>query len=143
MVRYHPKVQAVQKKPAAVTHVSSSSQGDIVSPNTDQDTENRLSAEMVAIMEGKPEVSRETCTATIDTTSSSTDAMSSTTDSSLEETLSISLSSLLYIYKRKFLCLSLTPITCLELLTSTFQLLNTINPLSTNFKFITISSCGV
>ena len=42
-----------------------------------------------------------------------------------------------------FLTLSVTPITLLELPTSTFQLLNTIKPLSTNYKFITTSSRGI
>ena len=41
------------------------------------------------------------------------------------------------------LTLSVMPITHLELPTSTFQLLNTINPFSTNFKFITTSSRDV
>jgi len=53
----------------------------------------------------------------------------------------------LYIYKGKFLCLSLTlsvtPITRLQLPTSTFQPSNAINLISANFKFIGSSSHGV
>jgi len=53
----------------------------------------------------------------------------------------------LYIYKRKFarlsLTLSITPITHLQLPTSTLQPSNVVKLLSVNFKFITSSSRGV
>jgi len=78
VVSYHPNVQVVQKGPVTVTHVSSSSREDIFSLNTDQDMKNHNSAERVATMEGKPEVSRGTCIAgvpAIDATTSLTDTV--------------------------------------------------------------------
>ena len=86
VVSFHPNVQVVQKGPVAITHVSSSSHVALL-----QDTKNHISTERVATMEGKPEVSKETCKAgvpAIDATTSLADTVSSIADSILEETLS-------------------------------------------------------
>ena len=52
----------------------------------------------------------------------------------------------IYVYiklkSRPSVCLSVTLLTRLEPMTSTYQLPNIINPSSSNFKFVTASKCG-